>query len=154
MVLEGPCAAEVIGGTETRIDLVREFARRCPRFYAFMTGQVKPWAERSSGYADNKGWYGYLVFAALCQGITWQPQGEITCSWLWALVTVAAVGAVLVAGKRLQAVFDDILKDIEFPVLLVFWLRGTLMLRIPSQTQPPLSVPANADPAWPLQLRI
>lgn len=119
-----------------------------------MTGQVQPWAERSSGYADKKGWYGYLVFAALCQGITWQPQGQITFSWLWALGTVAAIGAVLVAGKRLQAVFDELLKNIRFPVLLVFWLRGDLSPRLLEHAEHVAPIPGDADPARPLQLRI
>lgn len=119
-----------------------------------MTGQVKPWAERSSAYADQTRWCGYLVFAALCQGITWQPQGQITFSWLWALGTVAAVGAVLVAGRRLQAVFEDILKDIKFPVLLVFWLRGDLSPCLPERAEHVAPIPGDADPARPLQLRI
>jgi hypothetical protein len=119
-----------------------------------MTEQVQPWAKQSSRYADRNVWYCYLVFSALCQGITWQPQGQITFSWLWVLGTVAAVGTVLVAGRRLQAMFDDILKDIKFPVLLVFWLRSILVLRIPYRTKLPLSVLGNADPARPLRLRI
>ncbi len=154
MVLEAPFAAEIIGGPDPKIDLVRELAQRCPWFYALMTGQVQPWAERSSAYANQKSWYGYLVLAALCQGITWQPQEQITFSWLWALGTVVAVGVVLIAGRQLQAMLEDILKDIKFPVLLVFWLRSILVLRIPSRTKLPLPVVGNADPARPLRLRI
>lgn len=153
-VLEGLFAAEIIRGPDPKIGAVlRELARRRPQFYAFMTGQVLPRTIKPARYAAHNGWYLYLMIAVLCQGLIWHPHGDISFSLPWALGTAVAIGTLLLAARS-PTDWDDALKGIKFAVLLVFWLRGTLVPRKPSQTELPLPAPGNADPARPLQLRI
>jgi len=118
-----------------------------------MTGQVPLRRTAPSRYASKEGWYLYLLIAVLAQGFDWPPGGDLSFSLPWALGTAVCVGGLLFAA-RLPAAWADALKGIKFSVLLVFWLRGTLVPQIPSKTELLVPVPGNTDPARPLQLRI
>lgn len=153
-VLEGPFAAQIIGGRDLKIGLVLRELAQSPEIYSALSRRMLPHARDSAVFARRKIWLGYILLAALCQGWIGHQQTSALVNTVWTLVTVSVIWAVIAFFRKLPDAIRQALDQVKFSTLLVFWLRGDLSPRVLERTEHVAPITGDADPARPLQLRI